>query len=374
MLGQCNHRWVRTVGLFTHWSYRFVDLFCGCGGISCGFRMAGLQPVLAVEKAKHDDPKDETHAERSYRRNFPSVWVHDQAIETLREVRLRSALGDETPHVIVGGPPCQAYSWAGPRRPNDPRGRMYLEYLRIVEVLRPHVCVIENVPGLLTRRFRHVLYDIMARLSDLGYGTASVLKLNSAWYGVPQTRERVIIIANRHGLRNPYPEPLLPNEVDFRTVGDALRDLADLPRDLDWNHDWPVHSPHVIDGQGGLRYGETLHGYGSAWERLNPDEPAPTVKSNNGGAAVHPWLPRVLTVRELARLQSFPDWYQFRGGVTAERRQVGNAVPPEMAKHIARAVSVLLDGIHGRGTADEGEIRRLGPTLGPTPEKVEHEC
>lgn len=365
LLGHHHHHWVRTLAVAAGWASRFIDLFSGCGGISCGFRMAGLRPVLAVEKARHEDPNDDTHAERSYRRNFPGVWVHDGGIETLTNQRLLSGLGDERPQVIVGGPPCQAYSRAGRRDPNDPKARMYVEYLRIVAALLPDVVVMENVVEIRSAGGGEFLRDIISGLDSLGYANPSLVPLNSAWYGVPQKRWRAILIANRHGLPNPYPEPLLFDEADFGTVGDAIRDLADLPRDLEWSHDWTVHSGKVVTGLSQLEYGQTLHGYNEAWERLHPDRPAPVVKSNNGGAAVHPWHPRCLSVRELARLQSFPDDFTLRGGVTAERRQVGNAVPPEMAKHIGRAVATLLDAVDGwkDGCGDDGR-------MGSSPEKL----
>jgi len=342
LLGGTNHRWVDTLGVLTCSPYRFVDLFCGCGGFTCGFVAAGLHPVLAVEKAEFDDPRQVIHAERTYRRNFPGVWLHDRGIETLTARQLESGLGGGSPHVVIGGPPCTKFSVATTPDLTHPIAQLYLEYIRILGALRPQVCVIENVPGLLRPKCRPALDDIVARLCDLGYDHVSVLELNAAWYGVPQTRERLIIIANRLGIPNAYPEPLL-TEAELVPTRDVLLDLADHPRDLDWSHDWPVHGERVADELDPLGPGGRPPGKVQGYRRLDPDRPAWTVIDNHGGAATHQWLPRVVSVREMARLQSFPDSFAFRGGVTAERRQVGNAVPPVMAKHIARAVAAMLE-------------------------------
>lgn len=342
LLGRRNHRLLDTRQRPPCPAYRFVDLFCGCGGITCGFLMAGLRPVLAVELTRPPGPGDLTHAQMSYRRNFPQVWMHDRGVETLGGAMLRSGLGDETPHVLVGGPPCQAYSRSGKRDPHDPRARLYVEYLRLVSELRPDVVVMENVREIRSAGGGEFVEDIVCGLEALGYADPSMVVLDSARFGVPQRRLRAILIANRHGMPNLYPNGLL-EEPEFITVRLAIRDLADLPRDPDWNHDWPVHARRVVEGLAHLAYGESLHGYSEAWEKLHPDRPAPTVKANNGGAIVNPWVPRVLSVREMARLQSFPDRFDFRGGVTAERKQVGNALPPEMAKHVAIAVAAMLD-------------------------------
>jgi len=342
LLGGTNHRWVDTLRSVACMAYRFVDLFCGCGGFSCGFVAAALRPVLAVEKAEFDDPRLVIHAERTYRRNFPGVWLHDRGIETLTARQLDSGLGQNTPHIVIGGPPCTKFSVATTPDLTHPIAQLYLEYIRILAALRPQVCVIENVPGLLRPKCRPVLDDIVARLCDLGYDKATVLKLNAAWYGVPQTRERLIIVANRLGIPNAYPRPLL-TESEFVPTRDVLLDLADHPRDLDWSHDWPVHGERMADELYPLGPGGRPPGKRQGYRRLDPERPAWTVIDNHGGAATHPWLPRVLSVREMARLQSFPDSFAFRGGVTAERRQVGNAVPPVMAKHIARAVAAMLE-------------------------------
>lgn len=214
-------------------------------------------------------------------------------------------------------------------------------------MLLPDVIVVENVPEIGSFDDGQVIHDIITRLHDLGYADPSVLVLNSAWYGVPQKRLRAFIVANRHGLPNCYPSPLL-GEGEYKTVRQAIADLADLPRDLDWSHDWPIHGHEMVERLRHLQPGDRAYDYNEAWRRLLADAPAPTVMSVNAGSAVHPSLPRALSVRELARLQSFPDSFVFRGGVSAERKQVANAVPPEMARHIGLAVRSMLDEIHGQ--------------------------
>ena len=336
VIGRTHHVWVDTREPRTGSPYRFADLFCGCGGLMLGCRAAGLRVVLAVDEWA---PAAATH-----RLNHPGTWLHEGDIRRLSDRRIRSGLGDELPDVIVGGPPCRKYSTAGDQDTGHPTAHLYLEYLRVVAALRPHVCVIENVPGLLQPKCQHVLHDAVRRLGDLGY-VPSVQVLNAAWYGVPQTRERVIIVANRHGLPNPYPRPLLWHDGEFIRTRQVLLDLADRPRDLQWSHDWPVHDRETTERLAAVRCGESLGPAKQGYRRLIAHRPAWTVTDNHGAMFIHPWLPRVISAREMARLQAFPDDCHFRGNLGEQMHQIGNAVPPPLARHIALAVRTLLDEV-----------------------------
>lgn len=335
-VGLSHHTWVDTLAVESARGYRFIDLFSGCGGLFTGCIAAGLRPVLAVENW---GPAAATH-----RLNHPGVWLYDRDIVTLSERMLRSSLGDEWPDVLVGGPPCTKYSTMGSQDTNHPIALLYLQYLRVVATLRPHICVIESVPGLLRPRCRHLLNDMLRRLDGLGY-TASVQVLNAAWYGVPQIRTRVIIVGNRHGLPNPYPQPLLERECEFVATRQVLLDLAGLPRDLSWSHDWPASGEELRSAMTLIRPGQRVRPHPRACRRLDSERPAWTVMHHNGASFVHPWLPRKISAREMARLQGFPDEFGFRGSSVDQMHQIGNAVPPPLARHIALAVRTLLDEV-----------------------------
>lgn len=316
--------------------YTVVDAFAGAGGLSVGFHMAGYRALLAIEM--------DLNACRTYRTNLGDTPLLAGDIRGISDDTIVSALHGSHLNVLAGGPPCQPFSTSGKRRPGDHRAPLLHQMVRLARLLRPDFLLLENVTGLLTMP-GDPLGEVQDALDAIGYGSQAVETLVAAAYGVPQTRERLVLIANRHKLPNPYPRPLLA-ESDFVTVDDAISDLTDLPADESLAHVWPKHSEGVVRGIAQVGPGESLYpSRRESWRRLFGDQPAPTVKSNHGGIAIHPRLHRVISIREMARLQGFPDDFEFPVSRTQAMKQIGNAVPPPLAQHIALAIRTLLDAL-----------------------------
>ena len=350
-IGRTNHVFVDTSDVVAGAAHTIVSLFCGAGGIDIGFHAAGFRTALAVEM--------DEDAAATYQANFPFA---DLILSDVREVtddEVLSRLQDVEVDVLAAGWPCQGMSPAGDQDPLDPRNHLYLEVIRFARLLRPKVIVLENVPDLLGRRFRHLLDDLLTRLADAGYADASVLVLDAADYGVPQHRERLITLLNRLGEPNAYPLPLPLQR--YVSVRETITDLADAPDDVALNHLRIRHRAERVERIGRLGPGESLNqGHSLSARRLIADQPANTVLWGHGTLLVHPWLDRTLTVREAARLQGFPDDHWLLGSQNAQGSQVGNAVPPPMARCVALAVRSMLDG---GGVISRGEI--AGDAAGP---------
>lgn len=326
-------------------TFACVDLFSGAGGLSLGFEWAGFKCIAALDIYNE--------ALETYKHNFPNTKVFKGDI---RKSSVKKTLVNfvkeylkktqqDTLDALIGGPPCQGFSLAGFRLVEDPRNNLYKDFLEIAYELQPKFIVIENVEGLRSFLNGKVEEKILMDLESIGY-QPSVATLNAVWYGVPQYRKRVIFIANKLGIPNPYPKPIyLPNE--YKTVKEAIEDLINHPEDKEFNHIFTRHKKETIEKlkivpQGGNLYPH----FQDSWKRPFWDKPAPTVKENHGGVHIHPLLPRVMTPRELARLQSFPDTFLFKGSKKHQLIQIGNAVPPLMAKAIALALKKKLETLN----------------------------
>lgn len=317
--------------------YNFIDLFSGAGGMSLGFVMANFTPIFSVDI----DP----YASATYRRNFPSSKHYEGDIRDVTVEDIRSAIGEKEVHVLCGGPPCQGFSVAGKRDPNDPRNDLFKEMVRIAKGLQPWFIVMENVPGIVTMKRGKILQRIKEEFESIGYNV-SLKILESAEYGVPQVRPRAIFIGNRWDMKNPFPKPILKDEKDWIPIEKAIDDLKHRPRDPRINHEWTMHSKETEERIAKVPPGGSLYkSFYDAFKRQYKGYPAMTIKENHGGTHIHYELNRVLSVREMARLQSFPDTFIFEGGLKKGYLQVGNAVPPLLAKHIALALRVSLDEI-----------------------------
>ena len=330
---------------------KVLSLFAGCGGMDLGFEQAGFA-VAAANEFWH--PAAET-----YRRNFPgTVLVEGDINDPSVKGDLVAACGGSC-DVLIGGPPCQAYSMAGRRDPNDPRGRLFEAYVEMVGRVRPMFTVMENVKGLLSMRHDGVrVRDLIhARIDEAGYQVFTKV-LDAADYGVPQHRERVIILGARKDVAfdppgmSPFPphthsrqmdmfEPLAPH-VSVRT---AIADIADLPEDPGSNHVFTKHSPEYVKRIHMTPWGSSVTRYSEACFRCHPDFPSKTVKANNGGVFIHYDKDRCMSARELARLQGFPDQHVFHGTKGDVLKQIGNAVPPPLAKAIAEKLRNLTQGL-----------------------------
>lgn len=310
--------------------YNFLDLFCGAGGMTQGLVQAGFRPVASVEISPI--------ASATYKRNFPQCHHLCGDIHNFHAQQWLTQAGSPDIHLVVGGPPCQGFSVAGKRDPSDPRNLLFKEFIRVVSEVKPWYIVMENVPGILTMQKEQVKEAIFAELKSIGYSNVSVAILESAAYGVPQIRPRAFFIANRFGLPNPYPKPeLLAHQ--YKPIESAISDLPAYTAIPEINHEWTRHSAKYMERIAQVPPGGSLYEtYIDAFKRQYPGKPSMTIKENHGGTHIHPYLNRVISAREMARLQTFPDSFIFEGSMKKAMWQIGNAVPPLLAEYVGRAL------------------------------------
>lgn len=314
-----------------------ADLFCGAGGMAKGFEMAGFTQVGGLDWFKE--------AGMTYRENFehPHILgditersVKDKFINTVKK-----SLNGKPLTVLSGGFPCQGFSMSGSRIVEDERNSLYKDMLQIIEELQPQFIVAENVKGLRSMLKGKVEDKIKEDIANLGY-EVNVTVLNAANYYVPQKRERIIFVANRIGKKNLHPKPLLTPD-NYITTKEAIKDLVKLKDDAAFNHVRTKHSDAMKKRLGKVPEGKSLYdNYSDSWKKCPWNEASCTIKENHGGVNIHPIESRVITVREMARLQSFPDDFIFKGAKGKQMVQIGNAVPPLLAKAIALAVRETL--------------------------------
>ena len=316
--------------------YNFVDLFCGCGGLTQGFFQSGMNPVGSVEIVEV--------AANTHKLNFPNCKCFNGDIKDLQPIQY---FYNDCIQLVIGGPPCQGYSVAGKRDPNDPRNKLFYEFVRIVEELKPWYIVLENVPGILTMKGGAVREAIKYEFSLIGYNM-SVAVLESANYGVPQFRPRAIFIGNRFGLPNYFPSPQYSRE-NYVPIESAISDLSPDVPDPAINHEWTKHSKEFMKRISKVPPGGSLYEkFFDAFKRQYPNLPCMTIKENHGGTHIHPHLNRCISAREMARLQTFPDSFFFTGSMKKAMWQIGNAVPPLLGENIGKAVVTGLNRIHKR--------------------------
>ncbi len=328
-------------GPIVDYKYNCISLFSGGGGLDLGAHFAGFKSLLVS-----DIIPDYT---KTIKENLPHVVVYNDDAMDLTPKRIRClSKADGDIDLIIAGPPCQAFSIIGKRQSmDDPRGQLTIKYFELVAGLKPKSFVFENVPGLLTvnqgKDFANLLQFISETTGYQLYRT----KLNAADFGIPQIRERIFVVGFRPDISSDsfrFPEKpsgayydQLPEKVPSKY---ALEAVDGLP-----NHEIRVHTEAVRKRFEAVPQGGRDRG--SYSDKLNPDLPSGTVLigSSAGGARphIHPYEPRALTVRETARLQSFPDWYRFCGSRTEQYRQVGNAVPPLLAYELLSCVRRVLE-------------------------------
>lgn len=298
-----------------------------------GFEMAGFNQVCGLDWFKE--------AGMTYRENFSHPLIEgditqretkDKFINTVKE-----KLNGKNLTVLSGGFPCQGFSMSGSRIVEDERNSLYKDMLKIIEELQPDYIVAENVKGLRSMLKGKVEDKIKADIKKLGY-VVNVTVLNSADYYVPQKRERIIFIANRIGKKNFHPAPLLESD-SYITTKEAIEDLIKVKDNPKFNHIRTKHNDDMIERLAKVPEGKSLYDkYSDSWKKCPWNEASCTIKENHGGVNIHPIEPRVITVREMARLQSFPDNFIFKGTKSKQMVQVGNAVPPLLAKAIALSI------------------------------------
>lgn len=333
--------------------YTAIDLFSGAGGLHIGFENAGFEIKLCID---NNDLVEKTH-----RRNFPNIPMINRDINQVPTGEIKEYLADGGVDIIIGGPPCQGFSTIGHRASSnpvkraekDPRNELVLTYARIIKEIQPKFIVMENVRGILTLEGGAYLQNVLNILTKAGYNAEYKL-INMADYGVPEIRERVIIIGNRIGLPVSFPAPdhsdnPSDNLPAWEKCWDVLKDLVDMPDNPSFNHVALKHTPKNIERyklipEGGRLPEDKLpadlyrKNFGNTYKRLDRNRPALTMVPGNDAFPIHPTLNRSLTVREAARIQTFPDSMIFEGNRRQQGHQVGNAVPPVFSKKLAEFI------------------------------------
>ncbi len=352
-------------------NFGVIDLFSGCGGSAVGFEKAGLPIKVAVDIDKH--------ASESFKINFPNaeVFTNDISYISGKELMKAGKFKNGNEVILIACPPCQGFSNArrNSERLTDPRNKLIYEFLRIVEEIKPYAFVLENVPGLAKNVGKPIFIQILQRLQELGYQTVYDV-IDTADYGVPQRRKRLVMLGTKdQKLRLTFPsktnaDPAISSDLPpWKTVRQAIDDLLPIKAGQKLETD-AMHmsanlselnikrmkqTPH--DGGDRLSWSDDLvlechknfEGHRDVYGRMRWDSPSPTI---TGGCAMvskgrfgHPEQNRAISLREAARLQTFPDNFKFIGNFGQIAKQLGNAVPPLLgeiaAKTLLKSISDL---------------------------------
>jgi DNA (cytosine-5)-methyltransferase 1 len=363
-----------------------VHLYSGVGGMGLGFEQAGFDVVAAVDI---DEKNIELHS-----RNFPNckAWCADLSLVSGDQIRKQTQLGDRQVDVLFAGPPCQGFSLIGKRASDDPRSALLVDLARLISELSPSYFVVENVEGVLLRDAKDKLDTFVRKVKESGYSVVDPIRvLDAAEFGVPQRRRRVFVLGYKANLSAPaYPLPSHPYDKEKGNEGPTVWDaIGDLPNISEFSYllekdsysgrlgkpsyyakvlRGEVHDPEDKsrkrssngDGLGGClrtthtsetieRFRLTKPGHSEAvsrYYRLSKTGISPTLRAGTGpdkgsfmaARPIHPSQNRCITVREAARLHSFPDWFYFHPTKWHGFRQVGNSVPPFLARAVAAGI------------------------------------
>ncbi len=355
-------------------------MFSGCGGLSLGAEWAGIKIAAAVET--------ESDAAETFKRNHPGTVVFNKNIETMDPARVKEEIfAGESPFILIGGPPCQGFSVSNRQSRNmeNENNSMYLYFLEFIKHLSPDWILFENVEGLKLFEKGLILNKILKNFCELGYKVKSSV-LNAADYGVPQMRKRLFIVGWKDE-KIDFKFPGAVNGGKYVSVDEAFSDLPGL-RNGDcfpalkyrknsglseyqrkirngngetYNHFVSRNKDYVVDRykyikQGGnwtnipqelfSNYKDKSMCHSSIYYRLRPDKPSVVIGNYRKNMLIHPYQDRGLSVREAARLQSFPDDFTFWGLLGSQQQQVGNAVPPLLSEAIFREIVKYAGGGH----------------------------
>jgi DNA (cytosine-5)-methyltransferase 1 len=343
-----------------------IDLFAGAGGMTLGAKLSGIDVRYAVEIDKY--------AAETYQFNNPEVTIFNKDIKKVKT----EIFNVEEKLVLFGGPPCQGFSVSNSKTRNkeNPKNWLFKEFFRFAKTIRPNWIVIENVTGIKETEGGYFLEKILNELDRLGYlVTHNVLTASD--YGVPQSRNRYFIVANSNNIDFEFPKPFQ----NIVTVYEAIGDLPDLPNghtisrmnyktnhphstftnqmrngvEYVYNNLVTMNAPHIIKRykhipQGGnwenipkrlmKNYSDRERCHTGIYHRLIESEPAKVIGNFRKNMLVHPRQDRGLSVREAARLQSFPDYYIFMGSIGYQQQQVADAVPPLLAKAVFEQITL----------------------------------
>lgn len=344
--------------------WKAISLFAGAGGCSLGFKNAGVEILAAFENADA--------AIATYNMNFGANICRNVDLESCDFLQLRNDLGLQHGELdlIIGGPPCQGFTTAGNRFWDDPRNKLVQNYAQALEAFYPRWFMMENVEGILTTGKGIYVVECIKKMIDLGY-TVNLKKVYMQEYAVPQRRKRVIIVGNREGKKFDFPEPIerasgaIYKNSSF-TLREAISDLesCDVP---EIDHIQKAETGIQLERISALKVGQTMKdlpgylqhdsfkrrasrrvcdgtpsekrgGAPSGLKRLSYDEPCLTITSAAPSEFVHPVKNRTLTIRECARIQTFPDTFLFYGTDAQKILQIGNAIPPVFAEQMAKQI------------------------------------
>ena len=341
----------------------FLDLFSGCGGLSLGLEKAGMQCLAGIDFLEP--------AIATFKKNHKHAHAICADIKNLNPKDINKLIENKKVDLICGGPPCQGFSTIGPGNADDKRNHLFLDFVRFVKFFSPKYILIENVTGLVAKKNQDTLESIFNCFNELGY-KLDIRVLTASHYGVPQSRRRVIILGNNINIQNKFPKKEFANLNEkikglkkVRTVGWAFENLISfrnkihnhdlesafiknnlekarinlvpegksiryekdekeyLPKELWFDHDWSKMSEK--------RFRE------ARYQRLDTKKPSPTIVTNRK-MYYHPSENRYLTQREAAALQSFPSNFKFCGSISKQWTQIGNAVPPVLARKIGEGI------------------------------------
>lgn len=347
-----------------------IDIFSGAGGLSLGAEMAGVHIAFAVEKDKS--------AAETYRFNHPETPVLCADIHDINPLEHLPQLSSGDQLIVFGGPPCQGFSTSNTvtRNMQNPNNSLFEEFVRFVSVLKPDWFLFENVEGFL-RFEKGGIRNLVKKCfeKDLKYTVNDAL-LTASDYGVPQHRNRYIMVGNRHGIAFQFPK----KQEKVYTVADAISDLpvlvnGQMEEKMSYSLPFSRASEYACMMRRGSKFAKQNYvsrnadyvierykyiGQGQNWKaipvelmqnyqnrnnchsgiykRLLPDKPSVVISNYRKNMLIHPWQDRGLSVREAARLQSFPDTFIFRGTIMHIQQQIGNAVPPLLAKAIFQQI------------------------------------
>jgi DNA (cytosine-5)-methyltransferase 1 len=312
-----------------------LDLFCGAGGLSEGFRQAGFNVVMGID---HNET-----ALKTFMKNHLGSEIIRGDIAKITKKDISNRISGKKIDVIIGGPPCQGFSMAGKRIPNDPRNSLFREYLRLVKEIRPKVFVMENVRGLLSMKNgngQKVIDIILGEFRKIkGYSTV-MYPVNAADYGVPQIRQRIFVIGIKKYCKFNFPSPIYPKK-KWVSVKNLLINRDKIDKKY-------FYSDKLIKGFKRREKENKKRKLGFGWQFINPDKPSYTISARywkDGAEALVKYSSkriRRLTPKECAFIQSFPQKYHFEGNEREVYQQIGNAVPPKLALNIANAIKNTL--------------------------------
>lgn len=347
---------------------RFADLFCGAGGFTKGLEQAGLECVLGAE---YND-----YAVEAYKRNFNHECLKIDLSDEKNQIKVAKRLKDLGVDLVVGGPPCQGFSIFGNRRfvntknwdvSQDNRNNLVYAFANIVVKSKAPWFIMENVPAILSARNGEYVKTVETFFKDNGYKTEYRI-INAADYGAPQIRRRFIMIGSKSNLSFPWPKPKYYEnpeswQLPYRTVEEVITDLADESSYEKYkNHQPSKHSAivqerfsYIEEGQKmdvdrlperlkmGTKTGKPVANFSHVFYRLDRKKPSCTIVPGHNALPVHPYLNRTLTVREAARIQTFPDDFEFVGPIINQCLQVGNAFPCIVGQIIGERLRTIIN-------------------------------